>query len=337
MKNLLAITLILITNSSYSSTEGDYNLEDYFFNVVFLNNLDLSKEASNYCSLNMESFTISEKKICHIFSILDGKEVMTMYSPDEIQKTMKIDESIFSSYSDEDYSRHFINVVSKSGDSFTALVNTGLFVSTANVSPNLEKSDIIYEKTNNIKSNLGLALLDIQTNISGLENKIFLTNEESIGNISIDYLIQFSRFSFYPHGISFHDEDKMCDENCISYDLIFDGENIYFNYPVDNKKVPFHINTASPISTTPNIETGKCIEENINNIKEYTIGIEKSSKLCLTDFKFGNHNLTRYAISDAGKMIENQRSYTMGMNLINFLDHIYFDFINMKLNLYFNE
>ena len=326
------ILLLLLPHFSIASEK----IDTYFYDIVFLNGLTLSDAAVQQCDLEKKSLSQSRLAFCKIFEELLGKKVSVSIYKDKIYETNKMDDSVFSIYNDEDFSKHLVNSYTKYSGKFKAIIDTASYVSIANIEPNIFRDNFSFKLIYRDKISAGLALVDMNTDIAGIENKILLTQERDIGILGVDFIGQYDRFSFYPNGIWIQPEDISCTDKCVSYDADFDGENLHFFYPLngDLKRVSFE--TGSSISSVPFSVADNCIQENIDfsELEERGLDVGDKAKLCKKEFKFGDYSMHSSVVTNTSREIDGEPLPVMGMNMINAFDHVTIDLPAGKIYFY---
>ncbi|MBJ7551713.1 hypothetical protein [Marinomonas ostreistagni] len=336
MKKLFFLLSFFISEASFSKTS--FEVENYFYDIIFLNALPLAGEAVEFCN-DKSKYVDDDLLFCEVFSKLDGKKISLMFSENELKKTSKEDKTVFSSYSEEDFSFHNTKVYTRGGESFDATIDTSSFMSIADISPNLVDSIFHFKDPFGQKITASLAIVDMNSNVSGMRNKIIITQEgRSSGVLGVDFIGQYGQFSFYSDGIWIQPENIICTHKCISYDADFDGENLHFYYPFnDETKRRVSFETGSSISTVPFSVKESCVSEKVDfsELEERGLDVGDDARLCKKEFKFGDYSMHSSVVTHASREIDGEPLPVMGMNMINAFDHVTVDLPAGKIYFYF--
>ncbi|UTV99861.1 hypothetical protein KDW99_01545 [Marinomonas rhizomae] len=337
MKFLPLILILFAPGLAFSNTS--LNVENYFYDIVFLNGLPLSNEAYKYCLKEKKYLSDRDDSLCEVFEKLKNKEISLLFSKNEIRNTLKKSETIFSNYSNEDFSLHYVKSHTRSGESFEAFLDTASFMSIADITPNLISTTFDFFDPYKNKITANLALIDINTNISGMRNKIIVTQDRDVGVLGFDFIGQYDQFSFYSDGIAIQPEDITCTEKCVSYDADFDGENLHFFYPLNGRIERVSFETGSPISTVPFSLEDRCIAEEIDfsELEERGLDVGDEAKICKKDFEFGDYTMQSSVVTQTSREIDGEPLAVMGMNMINAFDHVTVDMSAGKIYFYSPE
>ncbi|WP_417505163.1 hypothetical protein [Marinomonas gallaica] len=315
------------------------DINSYFYDIVFLNGLTLADEAIDQCDIEHDGLSDSRIAFCQVFEKLSGKSISLRIYKNKLYETIKVDELFYSTYSDEDFSLHEINAYTKSGESFKAVIDTGSFVSIADVEPNLFKESFSFKLVYRDKVSAGIALVDMNTDIAGIDNKIILTRDGFDSVLGVDFIGQYDQFSFYSDGIWIQPEDITCTEKCVSYDADFDGENLHFFYPLNGRIERVSFETGSPISTVPFSLEDRCIAEEIDfsELEKRGLDVGDEAKVCKKDFEFGDYTMKSSVVTQTSREIDGEPLPVMGMNMINAFDHVTVDMPAGKIYFYTPE
>ncbi|UTV99859.1 hypothetical protein KDW99_01535 [Marinomonas rhizomae] len=334
-----ALIFTLSLYAPFISANPTEIVQKYFYDIIFLNGLTLSGEAFSYCQKNSEHLSKSKLDLCQVFKDLNGKEMSTRVYKGFVQPTKKMKDSVFYEYSDEDYSRYQVNAYTHKGESFTALIDTASYVSFADIYPNMLQDRIYFKGPYNRENTVGLALIDVNTDIGGIGNKTILTKGGKVGVLGFDFIGQYDQFSFYSDGIAIQPEDITCTEKCVYYDADFDGENLHFFYPLNGRIERVSFETGSPISTVPFSLEDRCIDEEIDfsELEERGLDVGDEAKICKKDFEFGDYTMQSSVVTQTSRDIDGEPLAVMGMNMINAFDHVTVDMPAGKIYFYSPE
>ncbi|WP_425642207.1 hypothetical protein ACPUEK_02400 [Marinomonas gallaica] len=334
--------------SSLVSAEQDPN--SYFYDIIFLNDLSLAPEAVDQCHEYGPEPETAYAYACDIFAKLEGKKLGLVLNDDEKNSTLKVDESTYTSEFDEDFSLHYVDAYTRSGEHFEALIDTASYASFADVATNLSGTDtplnenlsFFYKHVFGIESpynktlSVGVSLVDLHTDIAGMRNKILLTKTGIDGVLGVDFIGYYGQFSFYPDGIAIQPEEVHCKEKCVSYDAMFDGENLHFFYPMNGELQRVSFETGSPISTVPFSTEDSCVAKDVDfsELAERGLDISDESKLCKWSYEFGDYTMQSSVVTQASREIDGEPLPVMGMNMINAFDHVTVDLQAEKIYFY---
>lgn len=329
------------------------DINSYFYDIVFLNGLTLASEALDQCHEELPAPDSSYAYACDLFEKIEGKKIQILFSENEKKPTIKTEEIVYPNDIDEDFSLHYVDVYTKKGNHFKALIDTASFASFADIETNLSGKNIklgdalsvSYKHIFHINSPyrkqiaVGVALVDLQTNIAGMRNKILLTHAGVDSVLGVDFIGQYDQFSFYPNGITIQPRDLSCSDKCMSYDADFDGENLHFFYPLNGRIERVSFETGSPISTVPFSLEDRCIAEEIDffELEERGLDVGDEAKICKKEFEFGDYTMQSSVVTQTSREIDGEPLPVMGMNMINAFDHITVDMPAGKIYFYTPE
>ncbi|WP_417553518.1 hypothetical protein [Marinomonas fungiae] len=305
------------------------DLSSIYENIFKFNNLDLVSVGITEC----ESQHVSKDyfAFCNALPYLENKEVLKFSNRGNSVSTEKIETGDFSSYTDQDHTRHYLRFQTSQGEVPSALLNLASSVTV--ISKDYIPSDLgpspflsFFEKDKGAP--LGMALVNVESSFGKIKNKIIYTTRSEKNFIGFDFLNILGNFSITRNSFSLEGDDVNCSESCVKVPLNYEAGQFYLKAEVDGYEYSLLLDTSSEISSVPNkLNDAFCIND--FNLKDNLSSYEwkaikdQSISLCQLETKIrGLPVFKNYYL--AGLNVEGERG-VLGMNFFNSFDKVVFD------------